>query len=180
MRTYDEVDRNVAGSVRACADIDPAVGVLSVDYPVQFLDELLAHWYAVGDQVLVIDVAGRHQVAEGATIDLSTSDAAPEPEDIERLLRRHSVVVVTTDPDLPTLLHPWLGHILTAAQVLRTWSGLPRWIVLEDADALLRDPGLPPSALRMADGGYCMVQRAREPNLCRLLLPGSSARHVAP
>jgi hypothetical protein len=51
------------------------------------------------------------------------------------------------------------GRALAAVQRLRARSGRPEWVLLEDAQDLLHQPDLPPSALRLADGGYALGVR---------------------
>jgi len=50
-----------------------------------------------------------------------------------------------------------VGQALVALACLRTWSQGPQWIVLDHAPALLADPELPPEALDVDAGGYCLV-----------------------
>jgi hypothetical protein len=168
MRTQSDVVTVEPPPVRTPGATDPSGDVLAIDDAVDVLDALLDEWRARGEQVLLIDVAGRHRARPGATIDLSRAHPVPGPADVDLLLHEHACVVVT---DAPGPIHPALGQILTAAQLLRTWWERPRWIVLEDAQALLSDPDLPPSALRLRDGGYCLVDRAPGRVTCRLLLP---------
>jgi hypothetical protein len=52
-----------------------------------------------------------------------------------------------------------LGRALAAVQRLRARTGQPTWVLVEDAQDVLHRPGLPPHALRLADGGYVLAVR---------------------
>jgi hypothetical protein len=120
---------------------------------------LMARWRRMGATFVVVDQRGRHrdQLADGR-LDLTRASAA-DADWIDAGLYRNGYVLLDAC-NVPRERRPLaVGRALAAVQGLRTRTGRPEWIVVEDAQDLLRSPDLPPHALRLADGGYCLVAR---------------------
>jgi hypothetical protein len=122
------------------------------------VDGMVARWQEEHREFLLVDPTGRHgEVTEGR-VDLHRR-TVEEPDEVDRLLADHGQAVLDA-ADVPVQDRTAvLGRALIAAQCSRARSGTPKWIVLEDAQDLLADPDLPPEALDLTDGGYCLVLR---------------------
>jgi hypothetical protein len=53
-----------------------------------------------------------------------------------------------------------LGMALCAVAGHRARTGRPDWLMIDDADAVLSDPDIPPHALDLAGRGCCLVMRS--------------------
>jgi hypothetical protein len=119
---------------------------------------LVVRWKAAGTSFVVVDASGRHAAGLAAgRLDLTR--AAVDTSWIEAVLHRAGYVLLDVC-NVPRDARPLVvGRALTAVQRLRLHTGRPEWILLEDAQKLLQQPDLPPSALRLADGGYALAVR---------------------
>jgi hypothetical protein len=129
------------------------------DVPPEAVATLMARWRRTGTTFVVVDERGRHrdELAAGR-LDLTRASAA-DAEWIDAGLHRHGYVLLDAC-NVPRERRPFaVGRALAAVQRLRTRTGRPEWIVVEDAQDLLRRPDLPSHALRIADGGYCLAAR---------------------
>jgi hypothetical protein len=121
--------------------------------------DLVARWRADGTTFVVVDERGRHATQlSGGRLDLSHASAL-DVGWIEAVLHRAGYVLLdahNVPRDARSLV---LGRALAAVQRLRTRTGQPEWLLVEDAQDLLRRPGIPPHALRLADGGYALATR---------------------
>jgi hypothetical protein len=145
------------------------------------VDLLIARWRAVGTEFVVVDERGRHgeDLASGR-LDLARCATTLDATGIDATVRRAGYALLDAS-NVPRAARPLvLGRALTAVQLLRTHSGHPQWVLIEDAQDLLRQPGIPPHALRLDDGGYCLAVRDGAPlpvaaSAGGRLDPGSSA-----
>jgi hypothetical protein len=120
---------------------------------------LIGRWRRDGTTFVVVDERGRHtdELAAGR-LDLTRASAL-DARWMKATLHRVGFVLLDAC-NVPRGTRPvTLGRALTAVQRLRTHTGQPEWIVLEDAQDLFHEPGIPPHALRLADGGYCLAVR---------------------
>jgi len=121
---------------------------------------LIARWRAAGTEFVAVDERGRHaEELRAGRLDLTRSPAMLNASWISATLRRTGYVLLDASnvsrPARPVVI----GRALAAVQLLRTQTGGPEWVLLEDAQDLLRQPGIPPHALRFTDGGYCLAMR---------------------
>jgi hypothetical protein len=151
---------------------------------------LLARWRREGTTFVVVDERGRHRdelaagrldLARAAAVDATWIDAVVHRNGFAHLDACH----------VPRERRPAvLGRALAAIQRLRARTGRPEWIVLEAGQVVLREPGLPPHALRTDDGGYCLAVRdgaeppalpgIHVPALIRVSQPGLELSLVPP
>lgn len=123
------------------------------------VETLVDRWTEAGVAFVVVDRDGCRSWQDTAgveRIDLARTPVA-EPAQARALLDRspHLVLDAGNLPDPERT--PAVGRALVALACLRTWRQGPEWIVLDHAPALLADPELPPEALDVAAGGYCLV-----------------------
>ena len=120
---------------------------------------LIARWRAAATPFVLVDERGRH-VAELAAGRLDLTHASVlEARWVEATLHRQGYVLFDAS-NVPRDVRPLvLGRALTAVQRLRVRTGRPEWVLIEDAQDVLRQTGIPPHALRLADGGYALVAR---------------------
>jgi len=123
------------------------------------VDQLTDGWTAARVSFVVVDRDGRRPWSDTAgvrRVDLAEQPVA-EPGDALALLRQHPGLVLDAANVPPGERTRAVGQALIALACLRTWSQGPEWIVVEDATDLLADPDLPPEALDVSAGGYCLV-----------------------
>ncbi|HVN13588.1 MAG TPA: hypothetical protein VMT69_15955 [Kineosporiaceae bacterium] len=123
------------------------------------VESLVDRWRQAGVPFVVVDPDGCRawdQTGEVRHVDLA-STPVQEPAHARALLDRspHLVLDAGSLPE-EERTHA-IGRALVALACLRTWRQGPQWIVLDHACALLTDPELPPEALDVAAGGYCLV-----------------------
>jgi hypothetical protein len=121
---------------------------------------LFARWRAAGTEFVAVDERGRHaDELRAGRLDLARSSATLDASWIQATLQRAGYVLLdahnVSREEMPLVV----GRALGAVQLLRTRTGRPEWILVEDAQDVLRRPGIPPHALRLADGGYCLAMR---------------------
>jgi hypothetical protein len=97
-------------------------------------------WKAAGTSFVVVDASGRHAAGLAAgRLDLTR--AAVDTSWIEAVLHRAGYVLLDAC-NVPRDARPLVvGRALTAVQRLRLHTGRPAWILLEDAQKLLQQPG---------------------------------------
>jgi hypothetical protein len=121
---------------------------------------LIARWRAAGTRFVVVDERGRHADAlRAGRLDLRRSPATLSATWISATLHRTGYVLLDASHVSREARPAVIGRALAAVQLLRAQAGSPEWVLIEDAQDLLREPGIPPSALRLADGGYCLAVR---------------------
>jgi hypothetical protein len=121
---------------------------------------LLARWRAAGTEFVTVDERGRHaEELRAGRLDLARSPATLDATWIEATLQRTGYVLLDAHNVSREAMPLVVGRALTAVQLLRTRTGRPEWILVEDAQDVLRRPEIPPHALRLADGGYCLAER---------------------
>jgi hypothetical protein len=120
---------------------------------------LVARWRRDGTTFVVVDERGRHRDALAAgRVDLTRAGVA-DARWINATMHRAGFVHLDAG-DVPRASRQQaVGRALAAVQRLRARTGRPAWILVEDAQDVLCRPGLPPHALRLDDGGYCLVVR---------------------
>jgi hypothetical protein len=120
---------------------------------------LIARWRRDGTTFVVVDERGRHrdELAAGR-LDLAHPSVV-EARWVDATLHRTGYVLLDAC-NVPRRARPvMLSRALAAVRRLRERSGQPEWVVLEDAQDLLREPGLSPQALDLAHGGLCLAVR---------------------
>jgi hypothetical protein len=120
---------------------------------------LIARWRAGGTRFAVVDDRGRHatELAAGR-LDLTRASLI-DTRWVNATLHRTGYVLLDAH-NVPREQRPLvLGRALAAVQRLRARTGQPEWVLVEDAQDVLHLPGLPPHALRLADGGYALAAR---------------------
>jgi hypothetical protein len=116
-------------------------------------------------QCFVVDLLGRHTASGTRGVRL-TAGRHPllEPEDVlAPLSKQDQHVVVDMSALRETERSDFVARMLLGVQQMRAWRDHPQWIVLDDAQDVLTDPNMPPEALRLADRGYCLIDRGAEP-----------------
>jgi hydroxymethylpyrimidine pyrophosphatase-like HAD family hydrolase len=121
---------------------------------------LIEQLAALGYSACVFDCEGDHAglASLRGIISVGGPDPLPGPPQLARLIRnRFSTVIV----DLSLLPHDSRRAYFHAARrellALRQASGLPHWIVVEEADQLLHDETLPGERAHAPPAGYCLV-----------------------
>ena len=120
---------------------------------------LIARWRHDGTTFVVVDERGRHrrELAAGR-LDL-THPSVVDARWVNATLHRTGYVLLDAC-NVPRRARPLtLSRALAAVRRLRDRTGRPEWVLLEDAQDLLREPGLSPQALALARGGYCLAVR---------------------
>jgi hypothetical protein len=121
--------------------------------------DLIARWRHDGVTFAVLDERGRHRAELAAgRLDLAQASVL-DATWVSAWLDRTGYVLLDAchvpRGDRP----PVLGRALTVLQRLRARTGQPEWVLIEDAQDVLSDPAIPPHAIRLADGGYCLAVR---------------------
>jgi hypothetical protein len=125
---------------------------------------LIARWRAAGTEFVVVDERGRHaEELRAGRLDLTRSPAMLNASWISATLHRTGYVLLDAANVSREARPVVIGRALAAVQLLRTQTGGPEWVLIEDAQDVLRQHGIPPSALRLADGGYCLAARGGAP-----------------
>jgi len=120
---------------------------------------LVERWIDAGYTVLVIDPEGDHaalaSLHETVVIEASETQAG---DSLLGLLGHQSVSVVL---DLSRLSRSaaisYLATIAPGVESLRARSGLPHWVVIDEAHGVLSDDTTLASVFRPNSGGYCYV-----------------------
>jgi hypothetical protein len=121
---------------------------------------LFARWRAAGTEFVILDERGRHaEELRAGRLDLARSPGTLDATWIEATLHRIGYVLLDAHNVSREAMPLVVGRALAAVQLLRTRTGRPEWILVEDAQDVLRRPEIPPHALRLADGGYCLAVR---------------------
>jgi hypothetical protein len=120
---------------------------------------LISRWRRTGVPFVVVDERGRHtaELAAGR-LDLTRASAL-DVRWVDATLHRRGYVLLDGRNVPRDALAPALGRALTVVQRLRARTGRPEWVLVEDAQDVLRRTDLPPHALRQADGGYALAFR---------------------
>jgi hypothetical protein len=123
------------------------------------VERMTGRWASAHVPFVVVDRDGRRDWPPDAGVTPVDLAAHPvdEPGDALDLLRRHPHLVLHAANLPPQRRTGAVAQALIALACLRTWSQGPQWIVVESAADLLADPDLPPEALDVAAGGYCLV-----------------------
>jgi hypothetical protein len=125
---------------------------------------LIAGWRAAGTEFVVVDERGRHtEELRAGRLDLTRSPAMLNASWISAVLRRTGYVLLDASNVSRQARPVVIGGALAAVQLLRTQGNGPEWILVEDAQDALRQPGIPPHALHLTDGGYCLAVRGGAP-----------------
>jgi len=113
-----------------------------------------------GYRLVVIDPEGDH-IGLGAlpdTLVLGGPSPLPDPRDIAHLLAGHGPsVIVNLSTRPPAEREHYVTQLCDLLETARTERGLPHWIILDEAHALLgRDGALRP-IVDVARRGYCLI-----------------------
>lgn len=120
---------------------------------------LIARWRHDGTTFAVVDERGRHRGALGAgRLDLTHAPVV-DSRWIDATLHRAGYVLLDACNVPRRARRVTLARALAAVRGLRDRSGQPEWVLLEDAQDLLCEPGLSPQAFDLAAGGYCLAVR---------------------
>jgi len=125
----------------------------------------LLRWWATGrHDCVVIDVEGRY-----AQIDLLAPggryvDVAQVSMDQLRVLRTHQRGVSVLDfSHVPAAVRSRaLGRALSVVAAQRARTGHPQWMMIDDGEAVLGDPDIPPHVLDLSQRGHCLVLRSTD------------------
>jgi hypothetical protein len=120
---------------------------------------LIARWRHDGTTFVVVDERGRHrgELAAGR-LDLTHAPVV-DARWVNATLHRAGYVLLDACNVPRRARRVTLARALAAVRGLRDRSGQPEWVLLEDAQDLLREPGLSPEAFGLAAGGYCLAVR---------------------
>ncbi|MEX1183185.1 MAG: HAD family hydrolase [Gemmatimonadota bacterium] len=124
-----------------------------------FAGLLVERLVALDYAVCVIDAEGDHVGCARlpGVIAVGGTEPLPTPHQLARLVRnRFSSVVVDLSQLRVDQKQEYSRRALVELEALRAVNGYPHWIVLEEADQLLGDAGLPESA-HPCPAGYCLV-----------------------
>ena len=121
---------------------------------------LIEQWVTAGYSVLVLDAEGDH-IGLGHlrnTAVLGDGLRLPTPHELVSVLRaqRSSVVLdlsMTTARERAAYLH----EVAAAVEAERAISGVPHWIVVDEAHQALGMAGAATTVFRPADLGYCLI-----------------------
>ena len=123
---------------------------------------LLRWWSRAGHRCIILDTHGRY-----TKIDLPAStrgyvDMADASRDDLRGVLQGRLIVTTMDfSQVPTLL---LSTALRLALSLiaehREQTGRRDWMMIDSAETVLDDPGIPAGVLDLPQRGYCLVMRS--------------------
>lgn len=115
---------------------------------------------AMGYSVLVVDPEGDHGglgQARGVLV-VGGSGRLPSPEELVRLVRHRFGSVVV---DMSTVPEEDRAEYLRAApaevEAARERTGLPHWVILDEAHELLGSEGVAKAFLEPGGAGYCLV-----------------------
>jgi phosphoglycolate phosphatase (TIGR01487 family) len=118
---------------------------------------MIENWIAAGYTVLVIDIEGDHH-ALGRLHNTVVLDSQPSAGELLSLLRQHALSVVL---DVSALAPPerldYLRELPPLVEAERVASGLPHWIVVDEAHTTLSEGGIAADVFRPTDRGYCLV-----------------------
>jgi hypothetical protein len=127
-----------------------------------------------GQECVVVDIDGRYAQLDLSTQDGRTIDVADMyEEELRALLHARYRVSVLDFSHVPAASRSTtVGMALSVVAAHRARTGRPHWLIIDDAETVLNDPDIPPYALDLSEGGYCMVIRSPDG------LPGSLAASV--
>jgi hypothetical protein len=120
---------------------------------------LISRWRKARTSFVVIDERGRHAATlQAGRLDL-TRAAALDLRWIAATLRRTGYVHLDAG-NVPRSAKPAVMlKALAAVAELRASHGKPEYVLVEDAQDVLRHPGVPPTGARLGDGGYHLALR---------------------
>jgi hypothetical protein len=115
---------------------------------------LLVRWRSARTSFVVLDERGRHAgTLQAGRLDL-TRAAALDVRWISATLRRVGYVHLDAG-NVPRARKPAaVARALAVVAELRASGGRPECVLIEDAQDVLRHPGMPPRGVRLGDGGY--------------------------
>jgi hypothetical protein len=115
---------------------------------------LILRWRALRTSFVVLDERGRHAgTLQAGRLDL-TRAAALDVRWIAATLRRVGYVHLDAG-NVPRSAKPAaVARALAVVAELRAAGGRPECVLIEDAQDVLRHPGVPPRGVRLGDGGY--------------------------
>lgn len=141
---------------------------------------------ALGYTVCVVDPEGDHSALDRlrGVMRIGGTDSVPGPSEVVRRLRNRftSIVVDLSMLDAKEQASYW-HSLAPALEALRAETGAPHWIVLEEADRLLRGRSLGARDTTHPSSGFCLVTYhpdALEPDVldeidCVLALRGAES-----
>jgi hydroxymethylpyrimidine pyrophosphatase-like HAD family hydrolase len=130
---------------------------------------LVERWIAAGYVVLVIDMEGEHVALHRLRTAIVLAHR-PTARELLALLGQRSLSVVLDLSELePDEKLDYLGSLTAVVEPQRAATGLPHWIVVDEAHATLRERGVAAAVFRPADRGYCLVTYRPE-ELCTAAL----------
>lgn len=121
---------------------------------------LVEQWVTAGYSVLVIDLEGDH-VGLGRlrnTVILGDGGRLPSAQELVTVLRTRRVSVVLDLSATPSGDRAeYLGEVAAVVEAERAVSGIPHWIVVDEAHQTLGEAGVATEVFRPADLGYCLI-----------------------
>jgi len=121
---------------------------------------LIEQWVAAGYAVLVVDMEGDH-VGLGQlrnTVVLGDGQRLPGPQELVGAFRAQRLSVVLDLSTTPVAERAaYLREVGAVVEVERAISGVPHWIVVDEAHQSLGEAGAATEIFRPADLGYCLI-----------------------
>ena len=121
---------------------------------------LIEHWIDAGYSVLVLDMEGDH-IGLGHlrnTAVLGDGDRLPTARELVSVLRaRRGSVVLDLSTTAVASRPAYLRDVAAAVEAERAVSGVPHWIVVDEAHQSLGEAGVATGVFRPADLGYCLI-----------------------
>ncbi len=121
---------------------------------------LIEQWVTAGYSVLVVDVEGDH-IGLGHlrnTAVLGDGAQLPTPHELISVLRaQRSSVVLDLSGTSPAHRVAYLHDVASVVEAERAVTGVPHWIVIDEAHQTLGGAGAATAIFRPADLGYCLI-----------------------
>jgi hypothetical protein len=148
-----------------CAAADALPNLLVRGEAVGEVPALLLRWWAAGrHDGVVIDIDGRYakiSPPDPGSRYIDVADASGD--ELYEVLQGRRGVSVLDFSNVPTGVRTMaLGTVLSVVAAHRARTGHPHWMMIDDAETVLLDPGIPPHVLDLSRRGHCLVTRSAE------------------
>jgi hypothetical protein len=125
---------------------------------------LLRWWVSSRHESVVIDIDGRYARADlpagrGRHVDI----ALMSMHQLRETLRGpHGLCVLDFSHVSAADRSTTLGKVLSVVAAHREQVDHPHWLLIDDAETVLSDPGIPPHVLDLSQRGHCLVMRSTQ------------------